>query len=38
MCRMLEELEERDLVNHYGPKYREYRERVSMLVPLPPKQ
>jgi protein-S-isoprenylcysteine O-methyltransferase Ste14 len=31
------QLEERDLVDHYGPKYREYRERVSMLLPLPPK-
>jgi protein-S-isoprenylcysteine O-methyltransferase Ste14 len=31
------QLEERDLVHSYGPKYREYRERVSMLMPMPPK-
>jgi protein-S-isoprenylcysteine O-methyltransferase Ste14 len=31
------QLEERDLVHFYGAKYRDYRERVSMLMPLPPK-
>ncbi|MFP3948967.1 MAG: methanethiol S-methyltransferase [Gemmatimonadota bacterium] len=30
------QLEERDLVRIYGDAYRAYRERVSMLVPLPP--
>jgi protein-S-isoprenylcysteine O-methyltransferase Ste14 len=28
-------LEERDLVAHFGDQYRRYRERVSMLIPLP---
>lgn len=28
-------LEERDLVAHHGAPYREYRERVRMLIPLP---
>jgi len=32
------QLEERDLVHAYGAKYRDYREKVSMLVPMPPKQ
>jgi protein-S-isoprenylcysteine O-methyltransferase Ste14 len=32
------QLEERDLVHFYGAKYRDYRERVSMLMPLPPKR
>jgi protein-S-isoprenylcysteine O-methyltransferase Ste14 len=31
------QLEERDLVHFYGAKYRDYREKVSMLFPLPPK-
>jgi protein-S-isoprenylcysteine O-methyltransferase Ste14 len=31
------QLEERDLVHFYGAKYRDYREKVFMLVPLPPK-
>lgn len=30
------QLEERDLIRTYGDTYRAYRERVSMLVPLPP--
>jgi methanethiol S-methyltransferase len=29
------QLEERDLVHHYGDLYREYRQRVHMLAPLP---
>jgi protein-S-isoprenylcysteine O-methyltransferase Ste14 len=32
------QLEERDLVHHYGNQYDAYRRRVSMLMPLPPKQ
>ena len=31
-------LEERDLVALYGDKYRDYRRRVSMVVPMPPKK
>ncbi len=31
------QLEERDLVRFYGDAYRAYRQRVSMVVPLPPK-
>ena len=31
------QLEERDLVHFYGDAYRAYRQRVSMVVPLPPK-
>lgn len=29
--------EERDLVRHHGDRYREYRDRVRMLIPLPKK-
>lgn len=29
-------LEERDLVAHFGDRYRQYREQVGMLVPKPP--
>ena len=29
------QLEERDLIGLFGDQYRRYRERVSMLVPLP---
>lgn len=32
------QLEERDLIAHYGQKYREYRNQVPMLLPLPRKQ
>lgn len=31
-------LEERDLVAHFGDRYRRYRERVSAIVPMPPKK
>lgn len=32
------QLEERDLIHFYGDRYRAYRRRVSMLIPLPPKR
>ena len=32
------QFEERDLMRFYGDTYREYRERVSMLIPLPRKR
>jgi methanethiol S-methyltransferase len=32
------QLEERDLVRHFGDQYREYRRKTSMLIPRPPKQ
>lgn len=31
------QFEEHDLVRHYGDTYREYRRRVSMLLPMPPR-
>jgi protein-S-isoprenylcysteine O-methyltransferase Ste14 len=31
-------LEERDLVAHFGDRYLRYRERVSAIVPMPPKK
>lgn len=31
-------LEERDLISAFGDTYRDYRQRVSMLIPLPKKQ
>jgi protein-S-isoprenylcysteine O-methyltransferase Ste14 len=31
-------LEERDLVTHFGDRYLRYRERVSAIVPMPPKK
>ncbi|MCI0710680.1 MAG: isoprenylcysteine carboxylmethyltransferase family protein [Chloroflexi bacterium] len=32
------QLEERDLVRHFGDQYREYRRKTAMLIPRPPKQ
>ena len=32
------QLEERDLVNHFGEKYQEYRRKTSMLMPRMPKR
>ena len=32
------QLEERDLVNHFGKQYQEYRQKTSMLIPRQPKQ
>ena len=32
------QFEERDLIHSYGDTYREYRQRVSMLIPLPRKR
>jgi len=32
------QLEERDLVAHHGEAYKEYRKRVSMLIPIPKKK
>lgn len=32
------QLEERDLVRHFGDQYREYRRKTPMLIPRPPKQ
>jgi protein-S-isoprenylcysteine O-methyltransferase Ste14 len=32
------QLEERDLMRHFGDQYREYRRRTPMLIPRPPKQ
>ncbi len=31
-------LEEKDLISNYGDPYREYKKKVSMLFPLPPKR
>ncbi len=31
-------LEEKDLISNYGDTYREYKKKVSMLFPLPPKR
>ncbi len=32
------QLEERNLVEFFGDKYREYKRSVSMLVPMPPRR
>lgn len=32
------QLEERDLVNHFGEQYRTYRQKTPMLIPRPPKE
>jgi protein-S-isoprenylcysteine O-methyltransferase Ste14 len=32
------QLEERDLVRHFGEQYQEYRRNTPMLIPRPPKQ
>jgi methanethiol S-methyltransferase len=32
------QLEERDLMRHFGEQYREYRKKTSMLIPRPPRQ
>jgi protein-S-isoprenylcysteine O-methyltransferase Ste14 len=32
------QLEERDLVTYHGDAYVAYRKRVSMLMPMPPKE
>lgn len=32
------QFEEKDLINFYGDLYRNYKQRVSMLVPVPPKR
>ena len=31
------QLEEKDLIDYFGDKYRQYRQRTSMLLPLPKK-
>ena len=32
------QLEERDLIGYFGPRYNEYRKNVRMLIPLPKKK